>query len=170
MKTIKICLSVLAICFFQVLFSQDKKNTDNDADKNIEKVDQTNEEVNKTNKSANKTVKDSKETINELNKTFGGLLGTNKNASKNTIAFHFYNVEFDDGPADALFEYLEATKGVKKLQKGFKNRTISISMNYTKGISQLWSKVPKEFRRQFKVLEMNEEYITLILKKNSSKN
>ena len=133
-----------------------------------EAVSNTNETINTTNESIKATVETSKETYTGVKETFQSIFGSGggKGKKKKGITIEIPNVDYDDEAVGHLYEALQNAKGIKKLDKSFKSGNILVFANYKKGTDALWQQVPKEVRKQFKLVEINDQGILLQRKPN----
>ncbi len=95
--------------------------------------------------------------MNDLKTSFHTIFGN----KRDTISIYIANIEYDDANLSALKDGLRKVKGVKAVNMHYKQSTAMLDISYNGKSSDLWDKLPPEARSPFKLLEAEENSITL---------
>jgi hypothetical protein len=71
------------------------------------------------------------------------------------------NIEYDDNNLSVLKDYLKKTKGVKAVLMQYKAATALVEVMFKGKSTELWDELPKESKEPFKLIEANDNNITL---------
>ncbi len=164
MKTLKKHLPLIALMAFGCLWSQEPQKEDKKVIKEVDKINKASEEINATTANTNAAIKstivNTKETIDAVGSLFGS--GKKKKVkTKGGVTITIQQIDYDNEHLTQLYNHISKYKGVKKPAKTFSNGQASINVIYKESADALWQGVPKKFRKAFKMLQMDNQSISL---------
>jgi hypothetical protein len=80
---------------------------------------------------------------------------------RDTISILIQNIEYDDANLVTLKEYLKKSKGVKSVLMQYKSATAIMEVMFKGKSTDLWDELPHESKDPFKLLEANDNSLTL---------
>lgn len=95
--------------------------------------------------------------LNDVKTSFNTLF----KARRDTISIMIQNIEYDDNNLSVLKEYLKKTKGVKAVLMQYKAATAMMEVMFKGKSTELWDELPRESKEPFKLIEANDNNITL---------
>ena len=95
--------------------------------------------------------------LNDVKTSFNTLF----KARRDTISIMIQNIEYDDNNLSVLKDYLKKTKGVKAVLMQYKAATALVEVMFKGKSTELWDELPKESKEPFKLIEANDNNITL---------
>lgn len=124
------------------------------------------EEANETVENTNNAVKESIETSKSALKTIGDLFGKNKKDKKNKLKgdvnIIIQQISYDNENLNTVFKTISDIKGVKNPIKSFSDGVATLSFDTKESADALWQQVPKELRGAFKLVEVDEQILSLV--------
>lgn len=86
-------------------------------------------------------------------------------SKKDTIQIYISDIEYDDAGLAALKESLKKIRGGKFVNMQYKSSNAILEVSYKGRSTELWDQLPDESKRAFKIVEMNDNNMTLSVRK-----
>jgi hypothetical protein len=102
-------------------------------------------------------VNDIKTSMNGVKTSFNSLFA----GKRDTISILIPNIDYDDANLALLKENLKKVKGVKAVLMQYKSATAILEIMFKGKSTALWDELPHESKEPFKLVEANENNITL---------
>ncbi|MGZ3939176.1 MAG: hypothetical protein ACXVLT_11010 [Flavisolibacter sp.] len=96
---------------------------------------------------------------------FKKSMNTLFSVKKDTIQIFVSDVEYDDANLTDLKESLKKIKGGKLVNMQYKASNAVLEVCFKGKSTQLWDEIPAESKKGFKILEANDNNLTLSVKK-----
>ena len=168
MKTLKTSLIIVAFLSFSCLWAQERQKEEKEEDKKVikevDKINRASDEINATAANTSTAVKSTVANTKETVKAVASLFGTGKKKEakvKGSVTITIVEVDYDNDYLTKLYNHIAKYKGVKKPAKTFSNGQAAIKVSYKESADALWQGVPKEVRKGFKMLQMDNQLISL---------
>lgn len=127
----------------------------------VKSTNQQGKPVAQANKPSTKTFSNTSDSLkmalNDVKTSFNTLF----KARRDTISIMIQNIEYDDNNLSVLKDYLKKTKGVKAVLMQYKAATALVEVMFKGKSTELWDELPKESKEPFKLIEANDNNITL---------
>lgn len=127
----------------------------------VKSANQPGKPVAQANKPSTKTFSNTSDSLkmalNDVKTSFNTLF----KARRDTISIMIQNIEYDDNNLSVLKDYLKKTKGVKAVLMQYKAATALVEVMFKGKSTELWDELPKESKEPFKLIEANDNNITL---------
>jgi hypothetical protein len=102
-----------------------------------------------------------KTAVNDFKKSMNSIFG----GKKDTIQIFVSDVEYDDANLSALKESLKKIKGGKFVGMQYKSAAAVLEISFKGNSTELWDELPADSKKGFKILEANDNNLTLAIKK-----
>lgn len=99
--------------------------------------------------------------VNDFKKSMNTLFGS----KKDTIDILIPDIEYDDANLSLLKESIKNTRGGKLLGMQYKSSAALLQISYKGSSTQLWDQLPADSKKAFKIVEVNENNMTLAVRK-----
>jgi len=100
--------------------------------------------------------------VNDLKKSMNTLFHSNK---KDTIQIFISDVDYDDANLSLLKESLKKIKGGRFVNMQYKASNAILEVSFKGSSTQLWDEIPADSRKAFKIVEANDNNLTLAVRK-----
>jgi len=100
--------------------------------------------------------------VTDFKKSMNTLFHSNK---KDTIQIFVSDVEYDDVNLALLKESLKKIKGGKFVNMQYKSSNAVLEVSYKGNSTQLWDEIPGDSKKAFKIVEANDNNLTLAVRK-----
>jgi hypothetical protein len=99
--------------------------------------------------------------MDDFKKSMNSLFGS----KKDTIQIFISDVDYDDANLTLLKESLKKIKGGKFVNMQYKASNAVLEVSYKGNSTELWDQLPSDSKKAFKIIEANDNSMTLSLKK-----
>jgi protein-disulfide isomerase len=99
--------------------------------------------------------------VNDFKKSMNSIFG----GKKDTIQILVSEVEYDDANLSLLKESLKKTKGGKFVGMQYKSSAAVLEVSFKGNSTELWDQLPADSKKGFKILEANDNNMTLTVRK-----
>jgi len=99
--------------------------------------------------------------VTDFKKSMNTLFGV----KKDTIQIFVSDVEYDDANLSLLKESLKKIKGGRFVNMQYKNSNAVLEVSFKGNSTQLWDEIPADSKKGFKILEANDNNLTLTMRK-----
>ena len=99
--------------------------------------------------------------VNDFKKSMNSLFG----GKKDTIQIFISDIEYDDANLSLLKESLKKIKGGKFVNMQYKSSNAILEVSYKGSSTDLWDQIPPDSRKAFKIVEANDNNMTLSVRK-----
>lgn len=99
--------------------------------------------------------------VNDFRKSMNSLFGS----KKDTIQIFIADIDYDDASLSSLKESLKKIRGGKFVNMQYKTSNAILEVSYKGSSTQLWDQLPDDSKRAFKIVEMNDNNMTLSVRK-----
>lgn len=99
--------------------------------------------------------------VNDFKKSMNSLFG----GKKDTIQILIPEVEYDDAHLSLLKESLKKIKGGRFVNMQYKSSNAILEVSYKGSSTELWDQLPDDSKKAFKIVEMNDNNMTLSVRK-----
>lgn len=100
--------------------------------------------------------------VTDFKKSMNTLFHSNK---KDTIQIFVSDVDYDDANLAMLKESLKKIKGGKFVNMQYKTSNAVLEVSYKGSSTQLWDEIPVDSKKGFKIVEANDNNLTLAVRK-----
>lgn len=99
--------------------------------------------------------------VNDFKKSMHSLFG----GKKDTIQILVSDVDYDDANLSLLKESLKKIKGSKLVNMQYKSSNAILDVAYKGSSTELWDQIPDNSKKAFKIIEVNDNNITLAMRR-----
>jgi hypothetical protein len=99
--------------------------------------------------------------VNDFKKSMNSIFGN----KKDTIQIFIPDVEYDDANLSLLKESLKKIKGGKFVTMQYKASKAVLEVSFKGNSTQLWDEIPADSKKAFKIVEANDNNLTLAVRK-----
>jgi hypothetical protein len=160
MKIIKLLMCILFLLCFNTTFSQKKEEKEKRSE-----ISKTSDRVKQTSTETKEAVSTAKETLKDI----GSIFKSKKIKEKETTTIILNNVDYGNANLSMLQKAIQKAKGVKKSTKKYQNNIATFSIEYKKSADELWQTLPINVTNKFNILSVEENSISISLKKQENK-
>jgi len=99
--------------------------------------------------------------VNDFKKSMNSIFAS----KKDTIQIFIPGIEYDDASLSALKESLKKIRGGRFVNMQYKSSNAILDVFYKGNSTELWDQLPDDSKRAFKIVEMNDNNMTLSVRK-----
>ena len=99
--------------------------------------------------------------VNDFKKSMNSIFGS----KKDTIQIFISDIEYDDANLSALKESLKKVRRGKFVNMQYKSANAILEVSYKGKSTELWDQLPEDSKRAFRIVEMNDNNMTLSVRK-----
>lgn len=163
MKVYTLYFIVLTILFSHAANSQVRRSTSTQSNqaKGSSQAGQTQTANHQKQPTMSQSADSLKFAVNDFKKSMHSLFGS----KKDTIQIFVSEVEYDDANLSLLKESLKKIKGGKFVNMQYKSSNAVLEVSYKGSSTELWDQIPADSKKAFKIVEVNDNNMTLAVRK-----
>lgn len=166
MKVYTLYFIAMFFLLFQSAFSQVTKtsSTQSNQAKGASQPYQTTQTTNHQNQkpvTLSQATDSLKFAVNDFKKSMSSIFGN----KRDTIQIFVADVEYDDANLSLLKECLKKVKGGKFVNMQYKSSNAVLEVSYKGSSTELWDQIPADSKKGFKIVEVNDNNMTLAVRK-----
>jgi len=154
-------LYFFALIFLSVQITNAQVTKTSSTQTNQAKATTPSSNVNQKPVTMSQTADSIKYAVTDLKKSMNSLFGY----KRDTIQIFVSEVDYDDANLSLLKESLKKLKGGKFVNMQYKSSNAVLEVSFRGNSTQLWDEIPIDSKKGFKIVEANDNNITLVVRK-----
>jgi hypothetical protein len=163
MKAYTLYLIAMILLLTQIVNAQATRttSTQNNQAKGVTPASQTTSRQNQKPVTMSQATDSIKYAVNDFKKSMNSIFGN----KKDTIQIFISAVEYDDANLSLLKESLKKIKGGRFVNMQYRASNAVLEVSFKGNSTQLWDEIPADSKKAFKIVEANDNNLTLAVRK-----